>query len=289
MRKAIIDIGTNSTKLLVADNEKGSWEKIISLLEFTRIGENIGKEQIIKPKPLKRTAECIKNFIAIAQKENCAEILVSATSAIRDAQNRAEVCAFIASYCGKKVEVLSGEQEAYLSYLGAVGSFDEHTAVLDIGGGSSELAYSFKDKLFVNSVAVGAVRLKERPEMLKNLEEVLRALLPKEGKITKLVAVGGTATTLAALEQDIKEYNSDLVHKYPLSRESVAKWRTKLGKMSVEEIKALKIIPAKRADVIYYGVLILDTIMQLGKMPEVLVEDRDLMYGLLQQDENRPF
>ena len=289
MRKAIIDIGTNSTKLLVADNEKGSWEKIISLLEFTRIGESIGKEQILKPEPLKRTAECIKNFIAIAQKENCAEISVSATSAIRDAQNRTEVCAFITKYCGKKVEVLSGEQEAYLSYLGAVGSFDEHTAVLDIGGGSSELAYSFKDKLFVNSVAVGAVRLKEHPEMLNNLEEALRALLPKEGKITKLVAVGGTATTLAALEQDMQEYNSDLVHKYPLSRESVAKWRTKLGKMSVEEIKALKIIPAKRADVIYYGVLILDTIMQLGKMPEVLVEDRDLMYGLLQQDENRPF
>ena len=288
MRKAIIDIGTNSTKMLVADNVYGSWKKILALLEFTRIGENIGEEQIIKHEPLERTAKCIKNFVEIAEKEGCEEIVVSATSAIRDAQNRAEVCEYIAKYCGKKVEVLSGEQEAYLSYLGAVGNFAEHTAVLDIGGGSTEMAYPIEDKLIVNSVAVGAVRLKERVEMRKNLEKTLLTLLPKEGKITKLVAVGGTATTLAALEQNMQEYNSDLVHKYPLSRESVTKWLMQLGKMSIEEIKSLKIIPEKRADIIYYGVLILDTIIKLADMTEILVEDRDLMYGLLIQGENRP-
>ena len=180
------------------------------------------------------------------------------------------------------MEVLSGEREAYLSYLGAVGKFSEQTAVLDIGGGSTELAYPCAGKLVVNSVAAGAVRLKERPEMQANLPTMLKGLLPQKGKISKLVAVGGTATTLAALEQIMKNYNSDLVHQYRLSKEAVDKWLNRLGKMSLEEIKALKIIPPKRADVIYYGVLILSTVIELIQAEEVFAEDRDLMYGLLE-------
>ena len=282
MRKAIIDIGTNSTKLLIAEKRDNSWEKITAHLKFTRIGENIGEEQLIKLEPLKRTAQCIKNYIELAEKANCETIEISATSAIRDAANRAEVCEYLKNYCGKEVEVLSGEREAYLSYLGAVGKFSEQTAVLDIGGGSTELAYPCAGKLVVNSVAAGAVRLKERPEMQAGLQEMLKKLLPKEGKISKLVAVGGTATTLAALEQNMKNYNSDLVHQYRLSKEAVDKWLNRLGKMSLEEIKALKIIPPKRADVIYYGGLILSTVIELIQAEEVFAEDRDLMYGLLE-------
>lgn len=123
MRKAIIDIGTNSTKLLIAEKRDNSWEKITAHLKFTRIGENIGEEQLIKLEPLKRTAQCIKNYIELAEKANCETIEISATSAIRDAANRAEVCEYLKNYCGKEVEVLSGEREAYLSYLGAVGKF----------------------------------------------------------------------------------------------------------------------------------------------------------------------
>ncbi len=282
MRKAIIDIGTNSTKLLIAEKKDNSWEKIISRLEFTRIGENIGTEQLIKPEPLKRTAQCIKNYIELAENANCETVEISATSAIRDAANRAEVCEYLKNCCHKEVQVLSGEREAYLSYLGAVGKFSEQTAVLDIGGGSTELAYPCAGKLVVNSVAAGAVRLKERPEMQAYLQEMLKKLLPKEGKISKLVAVGGTATTLAALEQNMKDYNSDLVHQYPLAKETVNKWLDRLGKMSLEEIKALKIIPPKRADVIYYGVLILSMVIELTQAEEVFAEDRDLMYGLLE-------
>lgn len=118
--------------------------------------------------------------------------------------------------------------------------------------------------------------------MQAGLQEMLKKLLPKEGKISKLVAVGGTATTLAALEQNMKNYNSDLVHQYRLSKEAVDKWLNRLGKMSLEEIKALKIIPPKRADVIYYGVLILSTVIELIQAEEVFAEDRDLMYGLLE-------
>jgi len=281
MRKAVIDIGTNSTRLLIAEKVDNMWQKIDARLSFTRIGEEIGAEQIIKIEPLRRTAECVAEYVKIAKKENCAEIIVSATSAIRDAKNRQEVCEFITQQCGEKLRVLSGEEEAYLSYIGAVGENKDNVAVLDIGGGSTELVYPQKQALHIKSVAVGAVRLKERAELQQNLRQILQELFSAEQNIFKLVAVGGTATTLAALELGMEDYDSEKIQKYPLSRKAVEAWQDKLANMSIDEIKKLKGMPAKRADVIYYGVCILSTIMQIADLDFVWAEDRDLMYGIL--------
>lgn len=283
MKKAIIDIGTNSTRLLIAQKEAEKWQKVLGLLEFTRIGENIGRKQVIKPEPLARTARCVADYVRRAQEQGCTEIVVTATSAVRDAANREEVCAYLKEQCAQEVRVLRGEEEAYLSYLGAVGTPDEETAVLDIGGGSTELVYPQEGGLHVMSVAVGAVRLKERAELRQDLAERLKPLVPEERPLNKLVAVGGTATTLAALKLGLEEYDSELVQQYPLSKAEVDGWLEKLAQMSVEEIKKLKGMPAKRADVIYYGVLILSTIMELAKLEQVWAEDRDLMYGLLEE------
>ncbi len=285
MRKAIVDIGTNSTRLLIAEDVNGAWEKLITKLEFTRIGENIGAEQIIKPEALKRTAECVREYVNIAKMEKCAQITVTATSAVRDAQNREEVCAEIAKTSGVKVRVLAGEEEAYLSYRGAVGNSEDssQTAVLDIGGGSTELVWQEEEALQTHSVAVGAVRLKERPELREKLDEILSNLLPKKGKKLRIVAVGGTATTLAMLDMGLAEYDSEMVCGYKLSRDRVDAWLCKMQDMSIEEIRALKGMPAKRADVIVYGVSILSRVMHLLDVEMVWAEDHDLMYALLEE------
>lgn len=285
MRKAIIDIGTNSTRLLIAEYVNRAWEKIATQLEFTRIGENIGAEQIIKPAALKRTAECVRDYVIIAQNANCDHIIVTATSAVRDAKNREEVCAEIKNLSGIEVRVLTGEEEAYLSYKGAVGNSEESTktAVLDIGGGSTELVCPDGDALQTRSVAVGAVRLKERPELREKLDEILSNLLPENSAELKIVAVGGTATTLAMLDLGLEEYDSEKVCGYPLSRARVDQWLEKMQMMSVAEIRALKGMPAKRADVIVHGVSILSRMLHLLDVEVVWAEDHDLMYALLDE------
>lgn len=283
MKKAIIDIGTNSTRLLIAEKNASGWEKLNAELNFTRIGENIGAEQIIKPEALKRTAEGVREYVQKARKAGCEKIIITATSAVRDAKNREEVCAYINEACGEKIRVLRGEEEAYLSYRGAVGDNAEDTAVLDIGGGSTELVCPSGDILQSRSVAVGAVRLKELPELRENLDEVLRDLLPEENKKLKLLAVGGTATTLAALSLGMADYDSEKVCRYPLKISEVDAWLEKLRTMNVEKIKALPGMPAKRADVFVYGVTILSRIMHLLGVDTVWAEDRDLMYALLEE------
>ena len=283
MKKAIIDIGTNSTRLLLASDESGVWEKKKAELNFTRLGENIGAEQIIKQPALERTAECVRTYVNEATDFGAEKIIVTATSAVRDAKNKAQVCAYIEEKSGEKVRVLPGEEEAYLSYRGAVGNNAADTAVLDIGGGSTELVCPLADKLQTRSVAVGAVRLKERPELRADLDNILKKLLPEEKSKLKLVAVGGTATTVAALDLKLADYDSDKISQYPLSIKTVDAWLEKLQQMSLEGIKSLDGMPAKRADVIVYGVTILSRIMHLLEVDTGWAEDRDLMYALLEE------
>ena len=283
MKKAIIDIGTNSTRLLLAGLTEEGWKKIKSELDFTRLGENIGAEQIIKKPALIRTAECVRRYVSEAKEFGADKIIITATSAVRDAKNRDEVCDYLKEISTESVRVLSGEEEAYLSYRGAVGKQAQNTAVLDIGGGSTELVCPLADKLQTCSVAVGAVRLKERPELRSDLDDILTKLLPPEETELKLVAVGGTATTLAALDLKLADYDSEKVCQYLLSIEKVDAWLEKLRLMSVEEIKSLDGMPAKRADVFVYGVTILSRVMHLLKVNTVWAEDRDLMYGLLEE------
>ena len=283
MKKAIIDIGTNSTRLLIAEKDENGWRKVNAELNFTRIGENIGAEQVIKQEALKRTADGVREYVQKAREAGCEKIIITATSAVRDAKNREEVCAYINEVCGEKIRVLKGEEEAYLSYRGAVGDNAEDTAVLDIGGGSTELVCPSEDILQSRSVAVGAVRLKERPELRERLDEILQGLLPEKNRKLKLLAVGGTATTLAALSLGMEDYDNEKVCRYPLKISEVDAWLEKLRVMSVEEIKALPGMPAKRADVFVYGVAILSRIMHLLRVDVVWAEDRDLMYALLEE------
>lgn len=286
MIKAVIDLGTNSIRLAVGEKAAAGHLCIIGQqVLYTRIGEGMGSRGYIQEMPLKRNVEAVKQLVEQAQQWGAETIRLTATSAIREAVNRQEVCRIIGAETGIPVEVLSGEMEAQLSYLGASGDFladGQLLAVLDIGGGSTELVYPVAGALRRASVPVGAVRLAEGQLSLENSNQLLKQLieqpLPKDAV---LIGVGGTNTCLAAIEQQLAVYQGDKVHGAKLCREQVAAWVNKLLPMTVEQRAKIPGLTPERADILPYGACILLQMMDLLQRAEIIVSDKGLIYGAL--------
>lgn len=285
MRKAVIDMGTNSTRLAVAELVDGQLQMIYTEVAETRLGEGMGAERLIRPVPLGRNVEAVQRFVKKAQELHAASLRVTATSAVRDAGNQDEVQQAIEKVAGVPLEVLPGAVEARLSYLGASGDFaylNRPLAVLDIGGGSTELVYPRPDGIHGASVNVGAVRLLEHPELRSNVRELLQGLqedaLPQD---CALIAVGGTNTCLMAMELGLTHYDGSRIHGQTMAKERVDAWCETLMHMSQSQREQIPGMKAKRADIMPYGVLILQQAMELLHMPQVIISDKGLVYGLL--------
>lgn len=285
MRKAVIDMGTNSTRLAVGALENGQFQVIFTEVAETRLGEGMGTERIIRPIPLQRNVDTVRRFVQQAREMDVASIRITATSAVRDAVNKAEVQQAIEAAAGIPLEILPGTTEARLSYLGASGDFlylQRPLAVLDIGGGSTELVYPTTDGIHGASVNVGAVRLLEHPELRSQVRDILQGLqadeVPEE---SALIAVGGTNTCLMAMELGLTQYNGSKIHGQHLSKVQVDAWCQRLFDMTQEEREQIPGMKAKRADIMPYGVLILQQAMELLQLSEVIISDKGLVYGLL--------
>lgn len=282
---AVIDIGTNSTRLLIARYEKSNVTSLYQDLEITRIGEGLGESPFIKKEALDRTIDCLKRFMNRCREYEPQIIRITATSAVRDAQNKETVIKEVRQNTGIHLEILSGEEEAYLSYLGAVSELTGESkvkVVLDIGGGSTELVYPTGTGLRLNSINIGAVRLAEKPELHKNFPQLFADLdgekLPEE---FALIGVGGTVTTLVALKLKLRKYNPELVHGQTLTLEEVRQQKELLFNLSLEERKKLPGLQPQRADIIPYGALILEELMKKLNCKEIIVSEKDILYGLI--------
>ncbi len=287
MRRAVIDMGTNSTRLAVAEWMDDQIHIVYNGVAETRLGEGMGDERLIREVPLQRNIEAVQHFIKTAQALQVSkfDIRITATSAVRDAVNKAEVQQAISQAAGIPVEILPGTEEAQLSYLGASGDFhhlNRPLAVLDIGGGSTELVYPTENGVHGASVNMGAVRLLEHPELRPQMEMVLTGLqettLPDN---CALIAVGGTNTCLMAMELGLTSYNGSKIHGQTMTKERVDHWCDRLLTMTQEERERIPGMKAKRADIMPYGVLILQKTMELLNVNEVIVSDKGLVYGLL--------
>ena len=285
MRKAVIDMGTNSTRLAVAEWVGDTLQMVENCVAETRLGEGMGEERRIRPVPLQRNIEAVTAFVARARELGAASIRITATSAVRDAVNREEVKQAITDAAGIPMEVLPGTEEARLSYLGAGGDFrflNRPLAVLDIGGGSTELVYPVGSGVHGASVNMGAVRLLEHPELRERIDEVLANL--KEDALPQncvLIAVGGTNTCLMAMKLGMRQYDGARIHGQALTKAEVDYWCDKLMQMTQEERLEIPGMKAKRADIMPYGVAILKHVMELLQVDQVLVSDKGLVYGLL--------
>ena len=298
-RFATIDLGTNTALLLVAEREQGGFKAILERAEITRLGQGVDASRLLKPEAMRRSAEAIAEYARLAADLGVEpkDIAAVTTSAARDAQNSDELIALVRALAGVELEIIPGETEAALTYVGATAdldvSEDATLAVFDIGGGSSELILGTRTRHdFRHSFDVGSVRLTERflrsdpprPEEERALFDHLASLFaaaPRPHAPVTFVGVAGTVTTIFTLLHAIEPYEAARVHRQKMSLEELRCLRQKLFGLTVAERRALKGIEPKRADVIAAGAAILEAAMEHVGVRSLTVCDRGLRWGLL--------
>ncbi|MBO5457359.1 MAG: hypothetical protein J6A24_00180 [Clostridia bacterium] len=275
---AVIDVGSNSVRLMfVADGKI-----LYKALNTTRLGEGLAEKPLLKGEAIERSAQAVACFYERAKAEGAEHVAVFATAAVRTAENRAEFLERVRALCGLAVEVISGEEEAEIGILGALGNADG--AVIDIGGASTEIVVKRRGELvYKKSVDIGVVRMKDRCGRDKAaLEKMALEAAKKYGEIPvkgSIYAIGGTATTLGAQALELLEYSSEKVTGAVVSLAKVRKLADKFLAMPVEEIQKLPCMPKGRADVIAGGAVLFATIMQEQGIEELIVSDRDNLEG----------
>jgi exopolyphosphatase/guanosine-5'-triphosphate,3'-diphosphate pyrophosphatase len=297
VRIAAIDIGTNSTRLLVVDEKADHLQVVRQELTPTRLGQGLGESRSLLPEAQERTARAVAEFYTVARSMGSSAVRVFATSAVRDAVNREEFLSRIQSEIGLRPEVLNGETEARFSFLGATRAVGVQGRILvvDVGGGSTELVWGEKEQVAVAwSLNIGAVRLTETylktdpatEGELRELRAVIRSALRQVEPVylrseTKAVAVGGTATTLAAMGLGLKEYSPDKVQGFILSAQDLRGFLLLLASLPVAERKGLPGLPAARADIILAGTMILQLVQERLELGSYIVSDADSLLGSL--------
>ncbi len=297
---ASIDIGTNSTLLLIAEYNGKSLTPIYNGIEITRLGQGVGKTGRFHPDAMERTFNTLRHFQRICQEHGITEVVIGGTSAMRDATNGSEFIARVKSELGWEITILTGDDEARLTFLATQQEFsemDNDLFVVDIGGGSTEfIAGNSHEMRFRKSLDVGTVRFTEqfisndppgekeiliaRQHIRKQLQLELNELDIASDRTT-FIGVAGTVTTLLAVEKRMEQYHPEEIHKQPLTIIQMNQLYDLFCSMPLEERKNLPGLQPKRADVITMGTVILQEIMSHFQCSELLVSDRGVRYGLL--------
>ncbi len=298
MRYASIDIGTNTILMLIGDVDGEM--RINPLKDFysvPRIGKSVSTTGRLDDDSVARALDVLTRYKASAEEYHADLVIASATSAVRDAKNRNIFIARVKEECGIDVEIIEGETEARLGFLGAVSGAPDifgTSLVVDIGGGSTELSYGTgaAPESFV-SVNIGAVRITERffhhnpplpgelEEAGKFVSEALRSFPFDRLKADRVIAVAGTATTLALIEQGTYEFDPRLVNNYEMSAKSLFSVFEVLMTKSPKEIRKMTNAAEGREDVLLAGALILKKVIQTAGSASFITTDRGLRYGYL--------
>jgi exopolyphosphatase / guanosine-5'-triphosphate,3'-diphosphate pyrophosphatase len=295
-----VDIGTNTTLLLVAEGTRPEDVRVLAeRAEITRLGRGIGKDGQLQAEGVARTLDVLRRYAALARQHG-AEIAAVGTEALRRAPN-AETCLVPASeILGTNIQVIDGAREADLTFLAAIRSFPEIAAsgpvvVLDIGGGSTEVIMAEPDHVRIKeSLPLGSVRLTERhvrhdppedSEMIAlgaEIEATLGtlALGRPAGQAPSLIGTAGTVTTLAAMSLGLERYDPALVHGLRLERSTLERQIARLRRSTQAEREAMAGLDPRRADVILAGACVLLAITRRLGVAEVLVNDRGIRWGL---------
>lgn len=298
MRLAVIDIGTNSILLLVADAlADGTVVPLRDDQVIARLGKGVDADKSIHPQTFSRVGGFLKEYVSQSRDDGANVVVATGTSALRDASNSEEFLSYVHAETGLDIRILSGEEEAFLTYEGVLSEFGEKMsgesfAILDIGGGSTELVTGkgFTPRGSV-SVDIGSVRVTERhfgsgpisERQLSSARADIRsslASLPRLASSTRLIGVAGTVTTLAALALNLKSYDPVRITGFELTRETILGIFDGLKAKTVEEIRSIPQITPGREDVIRAGILLLSEILDhLGKA-SITASVRGLRYGV---------
>ena len=299
MRIGAIDIGTNTVLLLIADIEAdGRIRTVENRQLFARLGEGVDQHRRIRPESLQRASDAVSQYLDLCRSRSVDRVIACGTSAIRDAENRDEVVTHVKDRFNLPLEVLTGRQEAELTYLGAISSFEGFLkggpfSVLDIGGGSTELTIGAGPRVnFDTSLDVGCVRLTERylaqsppaPEALAAAERDVRDHLAREFPAAaqgRFIGVAGTLTTLAALDLRLDSYNADRVTGHVMARETIDDLFRELSTKSTAELSRYPQIVKGREDILVAGIVILREVMHRLSTDRITASDRGLRYGMV--------
>lgn len=305
-RRALIDIGTNSVKLLVADIRGGAVSPVLEKADQTRLGRGFYETQRIQPEAIERTAHAVATFVREAHRLGAPSVRAIATSAARDARNADELLEAIRSQAGLRVEVISGEQEADWSFRGATSDgtlANRRVLLMDVGGGSTEFILGTGAmQQFRRSFSLGAVRLMEalRPGDPPSVQdwnaceswlgaflkgEAGPALSKRSGEGAfsgvQLVGTGGTVAILARMELCLQEFDRDRIEGFRLSLEAIRRRRTSLWSQSISMRRGIAGLPPERADVILTGIAIFEAVMGFWGFADLWVTTRGLRFGAL--------
>jgi exopolyphosphatase / guanosine-5'-triphosphate,3'-diphosphate pyrophosphatase len=288
-RVAAVDLGTNSTRLLVADVEGEQLEEVARELTITRLGEGVDERRKLLPVPIARVRNCLAEYRRRVEQLGATRTLAIATSAVRDAENGEAFLGEIEWSYGFTTRLLDGLEEAAMTYRGVTAGRPslEDTLIVDIGGGSTELVVGSNGRpAAAHSLDVGVVRLTERylrsdppakPE-LAAAGAFVRALLPPL-EARHGIGVAGTVTTLATLDLGLDVYDPERTHGHRLSREAVQEQLERISALTNAERLELSAIEPGRAPVIVAGLVILSEVVCAYGLEEVEVSERDILHG----------
>lgn len=296
-RVAAIDCGTNSIRLLIADISNGIFKEVVRSMEVVRLGQGVDKNKSFHPDAIKRTLDAVEMFSEVIASKGVERIRFCATSATRDATNRSLFTDGVREILGVEVEVIPGEEEAMLSFNGATKELLQSNApylVVDIGGGSTEFVFGSNKVENAKSVDIGCVRMSERhfTSQPTTMDQVARAIIDIDSAISQaasvvpisnaktLVAVAGTATTVAAAALELKEYDRHLIHLARISADKVHKVSAMFQSMNKDEIANLGYMHPGRVDVITAGSLVLSRIMAATSASEFVASESDILDGM---------
>ncbi len=303
MKYAVIDMGSNSIRLMIADVESGKLGKVEKFLEMTRLGAGVETTKCLCETSMQATILTVEKFKVQAGEVSALLLGAFATSAVRDAINGALFAKRVFEETGVSVEILQGDEEAELGYKGVVSGLEqtlrsERFVIVDIGGGSTELIVGDMNHiLYRKSFNVGAVRmtgkhiesdpvveteaLELQADVVSILSEGIEAL--KEHQPTVAIGIGGTATTFGAMKLSMSVYDRDQIHNTKVSLETLSKQVNQLKQLTLAEKYQLVGLMPKRADVIYSGGVILEHVLSALKLDCFYVSDYDNLEGILVQ------
>jgi exopolyphosphatase / guanosine-5'-triphosphate,3'-diphosphate pyrophosphatase len=307
IRRAVIDVGTNSIKLLVADLRGREVLPVHEESKQTRLGRNFYDTHRLQPEAIAKTAEAVWEFAEFAREREAETIRVIATSAARDAVNKDDLISTIERAANLKVEIISGEQEAAWAFQGVTANSDlaqTPLLLLDVGGGSTEFILGCgAEKHFAESFPLGTVRLLEKfphgdpptaeqfskcRDWLKNfLEKEVRPKLEpalrhgKNSRAVQMAGTGGTATILAKMELKLVKFDREQIEAAHLPLKQIQSHRKHLWKLPLAQRKEIPGLPKSRADVILTGILIYESVMEAFGFTELRVSTRGLRFAAL--------
>ena len=295
-RVASIDIGTNTILLLIAKVEEGKVNPLFEIETVARLGEGVQKNGILLKEAMDRSLQTLAQYLKWCQELEVQKVFAAGTSALREAKNSEDFLNLVKEKLDLPIEVISGEEEAQLSFLAVakdLGELKEPILVVDVGGGSTEFILGKGDQISQwISLPLGSVRFTEEflrsdpvqeeewEEMERKIQEYL-VTIPHSQEPISMVVVGGTATTLASVEQGLEDFIAEKIHHFILGKEALKNQLLLYRSKTIDERRKIPGLPIARADVILAGGAILYLAMEELKCPSVLISCHGVRYGLL--------